>query len=241
MFSPLRRALVLMPCLLALTSITAVSVAQQLCSGTTPCVTTWHNDLNRTGWQPNEPSLSPATVNQSMFGLLWQWTVTGPVFAEPLAVTFPQTIGTCNNPCGLVFISTENDMLYAFNSAPSAQQSDPLVWSVNLAGSVGGTSVDCTNLPVGVSFGACDAPSLSGGPVGVTGTPVIDLTATPHPILYVVGAIYFSNPLMPNSNIEYYLFAVDVTSGAVLAQQPRWVGDRLGDRGEPGQGQQSEQ
>jgi hypothetical protein len=195
--------------------MTAVSVAQQLCTGTTPCVTTWHDDNNRTGWQPNEPSLSPSTVSPlNAFGLLWQWTVTGPVFAQPLAVANVPNVSGCASPCNLVFISTENDMLYAFNSASS---SSTAVWSVDLAGSVGGTSVDCTNLPVGVSFGACNAPSLSGGPVGVTGTPVIDLTANPHPILYVVGAIYFSNPLMPNSNIEYYLFAVDITSHAVLA------------------------
>jgi hypothetical protein len=142
--------------------MTAVSVAQQLCSGTTPCVTTWHNDLNRTGWQPNEMALSPSTVSPTnAFGLLWQWTVTGRVYAQPLAMANVSNVSGCGSPCNLVFISTENDMLYAFNSASS---SSIAVWSADLAGNVGGTAVDCTNLLVGVSFGACNAPILVAAP-----------------------------------------------------------------------------
>ena len=51
-------------------------------------------------------------MNQNNFGLLWQWTVAGNVYAQPLAITYPQTIGSCNNPCSLVIIATEQDMLY---------------------------------------------------------------------------------------------------------------------------------
>jgi hypothetical protein len=204
MFSPLRLRVVV-SCLLALTLLTIVSHAQN--------VTTWHDDNNRTGWQQNESFLTPSNVSLlNSFGLLWQWTVTGQVFAQPLAVA---NVANSNcSPCNLVFISTEQDMVYAFNPAPSAQ-SNPQVWSVDLAGNVGGTAVDCTNLPVGISFGPCNSPSLSNSFVGTTGTPVIDLTATPHPILYVVGAVYFGNTF---PDIEYYLFAVDITSGAVLAK-----------------------
>ena len=64
-------------------------------------VTTWHNDNNRTGWQQNETILratGTGAMNQNNFGLLWQWPVTGYVYAQPLAVTYPQTIGSCNNP-----------------------------------------------------------------------------------------------------------------------------------------------
>jgi len=122
MFSPLRRILVLMPCLLALTSMTAVSVAQQLCSGTTPCVTTWHNDLNRTGWQQDETALSPSTVSPpKAFGLLYQWTVSGSVYAQPLAISEVPVSGCTPPNCpNVVFVATEQDMLYAFNAASSA-------------------------------------------------------------------------------------------------------------------------
>lgn len=78
MFTPLRRR-TMMFCLLALTSLTPMSIAQN--------VTTWHNDSYRTGWQQNETTLTPQNVSATnSFGLLWQWPVTGRVYAQPLAV-----------------------------------------------------------------------------------------------------------------------------------------------------------
>jgi hypothetical protein len=40
-------------------------------------VTTWHNDNYRTGQQLDETLLTPTTVTQSAFGLLWQNSVQG--------------------------------------------------------------------------------------------------------------------------------------------------------------------
>src|SRR5271154_4321386 len=40
-------------------------------------VTTWHNDNYRTGQQLDETVLTPSTVTQSAFGLLWQNSVQG--------------------------------------------------------------------------------------------------------------------------------------------------------------------
>jgi hypothetical protein len=131
MFTSLRPLWTAVFCLLALTSLTPALHAQSA------NVTTWHNDNNRTGWQQNETILratGTGAINQSNFGLLWQWTVTGPVYAQPLAVTYPQTIGSCNNPCSLVFIATEQDMLYAFNAASSL--STPVWPALNLAQAV---------------------------------------------------------------------------------------------------------
>lgn len=103
MFSPLRSLLVVLSCLLAVASLTTQSAAQ-LCTGTTPCVTTWHNDVNRTGWQQHESALSPSTVNQSSFGLLQQWPVTGRVYAQPLVVNGITTQYTACKPCDLVLV-----------------------------------------------------------------------------------------------------------------------------------------
>ena len=88
-------------CLLALFTLTAMSAAQ--CPSTNSNVTTWHNDLNRTGWQCNESTLTaqpsqPGSVNQSNFGLLYQWAVTGRPYAQPLAVSLNQTVGSCTTP-----------------------------------------------------------------------------------------------------------------------------------------------
>jgi hypothetical protein len=73
MFSPLRRILVLTSCLLALGFPPARSAAQSSCPSTSANVTTWHNDNNRTGWQCDEMTLTPATISKpNAFGLLWQ-------------------------------------------------------------------------------------------------------------------------------------------------------------------------
>jgi hypothetical protein len=52
------------------------------------------------------------------------------VYAQPLAVTLPQNVGSCTKPCSLVFVATEQDMLYAFNAASSSQTP---IWTLNLA------------------------------------------------------------------------------------------------------------
>lgn len=197
MFSPLRNLLIVVACLLAVASLAIRSVAQNLCTGTVSCVTMWHNDNNRTGWQPNEAILNQSNVGTSgQFGLLWQWPVTGFVFAQPLAVEFGQAVETCANPCTLIFVATEQNMLYAFNASPSAQcqTCHPLVWSLNL-----GTYVTCSNQP---SFAPCKV-GLLGPYVGVTGTPVIDTSTN---TLYVVAAVQ-------GSAIQYKLFAVNILTG----------------------------
>jgi hypothetical protein len=83
MLSPLRRLSAAMFCMLAFTSLTSMSYAQN--------VTTWHNDNNRTGWQQNETTLCASAqtgctqVTRTSFGLLWQWGVTGRIYAKPLS------------------------------------------------------------------------------------------------------------------------------------------------------------
>lgn len=211
MLSPLRRILLLMPCLLALASMTAVSVAQQLCSGTTPCVTTWHNDLNRTGWQQNETALSPSSVSQSAFGLLWQWgtpsnPLAGSIYAQPLAVAGVQTDITGCQPCDLIFVATEQGRLYAFNASSGSQSP---VWSLSL-----GIPVYCANPPANFMICNANGSSIVGPYIGVTGTPVIDASSN---TLYVVAAVEIPTDSPPPPPASYVLFAVDVTSGAVKA------------------------
>ena len=210
MVSPLRHLRTIALCLLAFASLAPITYAQN--------VTTWHNDNNRTGWQQNETVLTPTSVSQpNNFGLLWQWPVAGRVYAQPLAVTLQQTVGSCANPCNLVFVATEQNLLYAFNAALS---SPAPVWSLNL-----GSPVDCGALPPGTDYDPCSS-GLLGQYVGVTGTPVIDPINT-HPTLYVAAAIQSS------TTISFYLFAVDITTGLVRGTPIQIAGMVAGESPDP--------
>jgi hypothetical protein len=75
-------------CLCSMVLLAFSAVAQ-----TAQDVTTQHNDTLRTGWQQHESVLTPGTVTTGPFGLLWQYTVNGVVFAQPLAFHWNGSIG----------------------------------------------------------------------------------------------------------------------------------------------------
>jgi PQQ-like domain/HYDIN/CFA65/VesB-like, Ig-like domain len=67
-------------------------------------VTTSLNNL-RTGWDPNEPGLSPSVVGGGTFGQVFSTVVNGQVYAQPLVVG------------STVIVATENDKVYGLNAA----------------------------------------------------------------------------------------------------------------------------
>ena len=163
-------------------------------------VTTWHNDINRTGQQLYETALTPSAVGAAgAFGWLWEYSVQGQVYAQPLAVQLPNCTGS---PCSLVYIATEQDMLYGFDANSSTQ-----VWSANIA--TNGSPVDCRNFAL---LRQCIPTDPLYPYIGVTGTPVIDRDAG---ILYVVTAI------IPNGtgsdNVRQYLHAINIRTGQEAA------------------------
>jgi hypothetical protein len=156
-------------------------------------VTTYHNDIARTGQNTTETKLTQANVNATTFGLLRNLAVDGLVDAEPLYLSQLSVGGSAHN---VVFIATEHDSVYAFDSDTGAQ-----LWKVSLLGSSETTSDDR----------GCGQVSPE---IGVTSTPVVDRTAGPHGILYAVamsknGSTYFQR-----------LHALDITTGAELAGGP---------------------
>ena len=156
-------------------------------------VTTYHNDIARTGQNTTETKLTQANVNSTTFGLLRNLAVDGRVDAEPLYLSQLSVAGTAHN---VVFIVTEHDSAYAFDSDTGAQ-----LWKVSLLGS-GETSSDDRG---------CGQVSPE---IGITSTPVIDRAAGAHGILYAVamsknGATYFQR-----------LHALDITTGAELEGGP---------------------
>ena len=156
-------------------------------------VTTYHNDIARTGQNTTETILTQANVNMTTFGLLRNLAVDGLVDAEPLYLSQLSVAGAVHN---VVFIVTEHDSVYAFDSVTGAQ-----LWKVSLLGSGETTSDDR----------GCGQVTPE---IGITSTPVIDRNAGAHGILYAVamsknGSTYFQR-----------LHALDITTGAELEGGP---------------------
>ena len=159
-------------------------------------VTTYHNDVARTGQNLTEMLLTTSNVNSQSFGLLHNLTVDGKVDAEPLYLSHLSIGGTTHN---VVFIATEHDSVYAFDSDTGTQ-----LWKVSLLGS-GETTSD--------NHG-CDQITPE---IGVTSTPVIDRGAGAHGTIFVVA--------MSKKAPTYFqrLHALDVTTGAELLGGPTTV------------------
>ena len=156
-------------------------------------LTTYPNDIARTGQNTSDTTLMPANVTSQTFGPRRNLMVDGKVDAEPLYLSQLAVAGGVYN---VVFIATEHDSVYAFDSDTGTQ-----LWTVSLPGA-GETTSDNRG---------CDqvAPEI-----GITSKPVIDRAARPHGIIFVVA--------MSKNGSNYFqrLHAPDVTTGAELLGGP---------------------
>jgi len=177
----------------SVTSNSATLIVNPIGAFTGTDVTTYHNDIARTGQNTTETILTQSNVNSTTFGLLRNLAVDGRVDAEPLYLSQLSISGGTHN---VVFVATEHDSLYAFDSDTGAQ-----LWKVSLLGS-GETSSDDRG---------CSQVSPE---IGITSTPVIDRKAGAHGILYAVA--------MSKSGSTYFqrLHALDITTGAELEGGP---------------------
>jgi len=166
-------------------------------------MTTYHNDLSRDGANTQEYALTPSNVSTSAFGKLFSCAVDESVYAQPLWVPNLTVNSAAHN---VIFVATQNDSLYAFDADSNTTPCTPL-WHVNLLDSAhGGTSGETavlSGLPgYLVGAGGGDIQPL----VGVTGTPVIDLTTN---TLYVVSkSVIASGP-----TFYQRLHAIDLATG----------------------------
>ncbi|HET6866474.1 MAG TPA: PQQ-binding-like beta-propeller repeat protein, partial [Solirubrobacteraceae bacterium] len=79
-------------------------------------VVTNGNDALRTGWYPNEGSITPSLVSGPTWGQQWSAPVDGQVYAQPLLA-----------PSGTLIVTTETDHVYGLDPATGGQQ-----WGTNL-------------------------------------------------------------------------------------------------------------
>jgi hypothetical protein len=157
-------------------------------------VLTVHNDVARTGQNLNETILTTSNVNSASFGKLGTLSVDGLVDAEPLYVSNLTVAGSAHN---VVFVVTEHDSVYAYDADTFSQ-----LWKVSLLGSNETTSDNrgCTQV----------TPEI-----GITSTPVIDLSAGTHGSIFAVAMSKDSG-----GNYHQRLHALDITTGAELTGSP---------------------
>ncbi len=135
-------------------------------SGTPIDVTTYHYDVKRTGWNPGETDLTPASVASAKFGLLATLNVDGNVLAQPLLVSgFVMPDGSSHD---VLIIVTGHNTVYAFDAKTYA-----VLWQINLGTPQSSNDVGCGDV----------LPEY-----GISSTPVIVRTASNAATVYLVAA-----------------------------------------------------
>ncbi len=169
-----------------------------LCALAATNVTTWRNDLGRTGQNLNETQLTLANVNTTTFGKLFSYPVDGQVYAQPLYMSGIAIAGGTHN---VLYVVTQHDSVYAFDADHNQQ-----LWQVSM--------VDTAH---GAPSGATAAPSEDVGSYdinpeyGITSTPVIDPTTS---TMYLVATSEESGTMV------WRLHALDLATGQEKTHSP---------------------
>jgi hypothetical protein len=176
-------------------------------------VLTYHNDNLRDGINTRELALSSSTLTTTTFGQLFSCAVDGAVYAQPLWMKSVSVAGGTHN---VIVVATQHDSVYLFDA-----DANPCVtyWHVNLldtlhGGTPGESPVKWND--VGECFGDIYPE------IGVTGTPVIDLTTN---TIYLVSASESNSKnsgmcSRASGNFYHRLHALDVLTGSEKYNAP---------------------
>src|SRR5215469_9151552 len=192
---------------LAVFVFTGCSSTQTMLNGGTPGrpgpsttdVLTYHYDIQRTGQNLNETTLTTSNVNATAFGKVGELSVDGQIDGQALFVHQLAISGQGNKD--VLYVATENDTVYAVDAQSVSGSSATVLWkkSVLAAGESPATNLPCGNI----------------SPNGITATPVIDRSR---------NAIYVEAMSQNSSgSIVHRLHALDLTNGNELFGGPTTI------------------
>src|SRR5262245_17377564 len=167
---------------------------EQLESRVTPAnvpILSGHYDGLLSGANTQETVLTPANVNPTNFGNLFNYAVDGYTYAQPLYVPNLTVGGGTHN---VVFAATEHDSIYAFDGDGGGQ-----LWKRSFLGPATGV----TSVPQPDVISGEIVPEI-----GITGTPVIDGGTN---TLYVV--VKTKEVVGGTPHYVQRLHALDITTG----------------------------
>ena len=157
-------------------------------------VTTYHNDIYRTGLNNKETVLTLSNVNSTNFGKLMILPVDGVIDAEPLYLSNLTIPGQGSH--NVVYTVTENDSVYAFDADDGTQ-----LWHTSALGP--GESPSDTH--------SCGQITPE---IGITSTPVISRSLGPNGTIFVVAMSKKSNTYFQR------IHALDLTTGTEQKGSP---------------------
>jgi hypothetical protein len=145
-------------------------------------------NLLRDDWDPNEPGLSPATLQGGHFGQLFATPVIGQVYAQPLVVDNAGTATT--SASSSVIVATEENYVYSLDGTTGKVN-----WSLQLGNPWSSSVLHCGDL----------APYI-----GITSTPVYNPATG---LIYVVALI--AGTSINNPHPAYYVYAINEQTGGI--------------------------
>src|SRR2546425_5107517 len=137
-------------------------------------VTQEHNNVSRDGVYI-DADFTPSAAAQLTRDLNFDGTISGHVYAQPLYIE-----GGPNGP--MVIATTESNNVYALNATTGT-----VIWQVNLGPSVPLSDLFCGNID----------------PVGITGTPVVDLASRS----------LFLDALINGTTKKHFIYSLNVDTG----------------------------
>jgi len=176
-------------------------------------VLTYHNNNARTGDNLSEKLLTLTNVNTNTFGKHFKYTVDGYVYAQPLYVSQLNVQGQGIH--NVLFVATEHNSVYAFDADGGGQ-----LWKTNL-----GISAVTPNADFGTRYNGGQYTDIT-NEVGITGTPVIDLTS---------GTLYVDTFTHESGSYFHRMHALNITNGteklAPTTIAPTFPGTGVGGNG----------